>query len=61
MNVADLAEREGLTVRELLHANGGGHLQVVGTPDQVADTAATRKNAAEEKSAGTAMSVARRR
>ncbi|GAA3848759.1 LLM class flavin-dependent oxidoreductase [Streptomyces sedi] len=36
-----LAEREGLTVRELLHANGGGHLQVVGTPDQVADTAAT--------------------
>lgn len=35
-----LAEREGLTVRELLHANGGGHLQVVGTPEALADTAA---------------------
>jgi FMN-dependent oxidoreductase (nitrilotriacetate monooxygenase family) len=36
-----LAERGQLTVRELLYANGGGHLQVVGTPDALADTAAT--------------------
>ncbi|GAA1847418.1 LLM class flavin-dependent oxidoreductase [Pseudonocardia ailaonensis] len=36
-----LAEREQLTVRELLYANGGGHLQVVGTPEELADTAQT--------------------
>jgi FMN-dependent oxidoreductase (nitrilotriacetate monooxygenase family) len=36
--VVDLARREQLTVRELLYHNGGGHLQVVGTPQQVADT-----------------------
>ncbi|GAA1273987.1 LLM class flavin-dependent oxidoreductase [Pseudonocardia aurantiaca] len=35
----ELATREGLTVRELLYANGGGHLQVVGTPEEIADTA----------------------
>lgn len=33
-----LAEAEGLTVRELLYRNGGGHLQVVGTANDVADT-----------------------
>jgi len=33
-----LAVQERLTVRELLYRNGGGHLQVVGTPEQVADT-----------------------
>jgi len=33
-----LASEERLTVRELLVRNGGGHLQVVGTPEQVADT-----------------------
>jgi FMN-dependent oxidoreductase (nitrilotriacetate monooxygenase family) len=33
-----LAETEGLTVRELLYRNGGGHLQVVGTAADVADT-----------------------
>jgi FMN-dependent oxidoreductase (nitrilotriacetate monooxygenase family) len=32
-----LAVEEKLTVRELLVRNGGGHLQVVGTPEQVAD------------------------
>jgi FMN-dependent oxidoreductase (nitrilotriacetate monooxygenase family) len=32
-----LAESENLTVRELLYRNGGGHRQVVGTPEQVAD------------------------
>jgi alkanesulfonate monooxygenase SsuD/methylene tetrahydromethanopterin reductase-like flavin-dependent oxidoreductase (luciferase family) len=32
-----LAVSERLTVRELLVRNGGGHLQVVGTPEQVAD------------------------
>jgi FMN-dependent oxidoreductase (nitrilotriacetate monooxygenase family) len=32
-----LAREERLTVRELLYRNGGGHLQVVGTPEQVAD------------------------
>lgn len=37
----ELAESEGLTVRELLYANGGGHLQVVGTPEELAGTAAT--------------------
>lgn len=36
----ELTERDGLTVRELLYANGGGHLQIVGTPEQMADTAA---------------------
>ncbi|MEE3750858.1 NtaA/DmoA family FMN-dependent monooxygenase [Mycobacterium intracellulare] len=35
-----LAVRERLTVRELLRRNGGGHLQVVGTAEQVADTIA---------------------
>jgi alkanesulfonate monooxygenase SsuD/methylene tetrahydromethanopterin reductase-like flavin-dependent oxidoreductase (luciferase family) len=32
-----LAVEEKLTVRELLVRNGGGHLQVVGTAEQVAD------------------------
>jgi FMN-dependent oxidoreductase (nitrilotriacetate monooxygenase family) len=32
-----LATAENLTVRELLHRNGGGHLQIVGTPERVAD------------------------
>ncbi len=32
-----LAESEKLTVRELLYHNGGGHLQVIGTPVQIAD------------------------
>ena len=32
-----LAEIEKLTVRELLYHNGGGHLQVVGTPVHIAD------------------------
>jgi FMN-dependent oxidoreductase (nitrilotriacetate monooxygenase family) len=36
----NLATAERLTVRELLYHNGGGHLQVVGTPEQVADTIA---------------------
>jgi FMN-dependent oxidoreductase (nitrilotriacetate monooxygenase family) len=34
----ELARTENLTVRELLVRNGGGHLQVVGAPEQVADT-----------------------
>ncbi|PLZ00232.1 LLM class flavin-dependent oxidoreductase [Burkholderia sp. WAC0059] len=34
----ELGRREGLTVREILYRNGGGHLQVVGTPEQVAQT-----------------------
>jgi alkanesulfonate monooxygenase SsuD/methylene tetrahydromethanopterin reductase-like flavin-dependent oxidoreductase (luciferase family) len=34
-----LAVEERLTVRELLVRNGGGHLQIVGTPEQVADVA----------------------
>ena len=34
----DLARRNRLTVRELLYHNGGGHLQVIGAPTQVADT-----------------------
>jgi FMN-dependent oxidoreductase (nitrilotriacetate monooxygenase family) len=34
----ELGVREALTVREILYRNGGGHLQVVGTPEQVADT-----------------------
>lgn len=33
-----LAEEEGLTVRELLYRNGGGHLQIVGTAAEVAAT-----------------------
>jgi FMN-dependent oxidoreductase (nitrilotriacetate monooxygenase family) len=33
----NLAVTQGLTVRELLYANGGGHLQVVGTATDVAD------------------------
>lgn len=37
----ELAVRRGLTVRELLAENGGGHLQVVGTPDRVVDTVET--------------------
>lgn len=36
-----LATEENLTVRELLLRNGGGHLQIVGTPEQVADTMET--------------------
>lgn len=32
-----LSAREGLTVREILYRNGGGHVQVVGTPAQIAD------------------------
>jgi alkanesulfonate monooxygenase SsuD/methylene tetrahydromethanopterin reductase-like flavin-dependent oxidoreductase (luciferase family) len=32
-----LATEEKLTVREILYRNGGGHRQVVGTPEQVAD------------------------
>ena len=32
-----LSEEEGLTVREVLYRNGGGHFQVVGTPEQIAD------------------------
>lgn len=33
----ELGAHEGLTVREILYRNGGGHVQVVGTPEQVAD------------------------
>lgn len=32
-----LATEENLTVRELLYRNGGGHVQVVGTPDDVTE------------------------
>jgi FMN-dependent oxidoreductase (nitrilotriacetate monooxygenase family) len=35
--VVKLAVEEKLTVREILYQNGGGHVQVVGTPEQVAD------------------------
>jgi FMN-dependent oxidoreductase (nitrilotriacetate monooxygenase family) len=35
--VVRLAIEEKLTVREILYRNGGGHVQVVGTPEQVAD------------------------
>lgn len=35
--VLRLAVEEKLTVREILYRNGGGHVQVVGTPEQVAD------------------------
>jgi len=33
----ELTRAEGLTVRELIYRNGGGHPQVVGGPEQVAD------------------------
>lgn len=36
--MVNLARRERLTVRELILANGAGHRQVVGGPEQVADT-----------------------
>lgn len=36
--ILDLADRERLTVRELLRRNPAGHRSVVGTPEQVADT-----------------------
>ena len=38
--IVELAQREGLTVREILSRLGGGrgHLTFVGTPDQVVDT-----------------------
>lgn len=39
--VVRLAVEEKLTVREILYRNGGGHVQVVGTPEQVADVIAT--------------------
>jgi FMN-dependent oxidoreductase (nitrilotriacetate monooxygenase family) len=39
--VVRLAVEEGLTVRKILYQNGGGHVQVVGTPDQVADVIET--------------------
>jgi len=44
-----LAEKERLTVRQLLYRNGGGHLQVVGTPEKVADVITTwhREKAAD--------------
>jgi FMN-dependent oxidoreductase (nitrilotriacetate monooxygenase family) len=44
-----LATEEKLTVREVLYRNGGGHRQVVGTPEQVADTIETlhREGAAD--------------
>jgi FMN-dependent oxidoreductase (nitrilotriacetate monooxygenase family) len=35
--VVRLAVEEQATVREILYRNGGGHVQVVGTPEQVAD------------------------
>ncbi|GAB3200917.1 LLM class flavin-dependent oxidoreductase [Nocardioides hungaricus] len=35
--VVALAQERGLTVRQILAENGGGHLQVVGTPASVAD------------------------
>ncbi len=35
-----LARAENLTVRELLYRNGGGHIQKVGTPEQIAETIA---------------------
>ena len=37
----ELATRQNLTVRELLYANGGGHQQVIGTPEEIADTIET--------------------
>jgi FMN-dependent oxidoreductase (nitrilotriacetate monooxygenase family) len=39
--VVRLAIEEKLTVREILYRNGGGHVQVVGTPEQVADVIET--------------------
>ncbi|MGE0629345.1 MAG: LLM class flavin-dependent oxidoreductase [Hyphomicrobiaceae bacterium] len=44
-----LSTEENLTVREILYRNGGGHRQVVGTPEQVADTIETlwREGAAD--------------
>jgi FMN-dependent oxidoreductase (nitrilotriacetate monooxygenase family) len=39
--VVRLAVEEKLTVREILYRNGGGHVQVVGTPEQVADVIET--------------------
>jgi FMN-dependent oxidoreductase (nitrilotriacetate monooxygenase family) len=39
--VVRLAVEEKLTVREILYRNGGGHVQVVGTPEQVADVVET--------------------
>ncbi|MEO9326418.1 LLM class flavin-dependent oxidoreductase [Gordonia aurantiaca] len=35
--VIRLAVEEDLTVREILYRNGGGHVQVIGTPDDVAE------------------------
>ena len=44
-----LAKEEKLTVREVLYRNGGGHRQMVGTPEQVADMIETwhREGAAD--------------
>jgi FMN-dependent oxidoreductase (nitrilotriacetate monooxygenase family) len=39
--VVRLAIEEKLTVREILYRNGGGHVQVVGAPEQVADVIET--------------------
>jgi FMN-dependent oxidoreductase (nitrilotriacetate monooxygenase family) len=39
--VVRLAVEEKLTVRQILYRNGGGHVQVVGTPEQVADVIET--------------------
>jgi FMN-dependent oxidoreductase (nitrilotriacetate monooxygenase family) len=39
--VLRLAIEEKLTVREILYRNGGGHVQVVGTPEQVAEVIET--------------------
>jgi FMN-dependent oxidoreductase (nitrilotriacetate monooxygenase family) len=39
--VVRLAVEQKLTVREILYRNGGGHVQVVGTPEQVADVIET--------------------
>ncbi|AWT26740.1 Nitrilotriacetate monooxygenase component A [Corynebacterium provencense] len=36
--VLELARRDNLTVREVLYRNGGGHIQVIGTATDVADT-----------------------
>ena len=44
-----IAKEKNLTVREVLYQNGGGHRQVVGTPEQVANTIETlhREGAAD--------------
>ncbi len=44
-----IAKEKNLTVREVLYQNGGGHRQVVGTPEQVADAIETlhREGAAD--------------